>query len=119
MLAAQSHLPERVLLDGDSVFSEFKGALAEQYVQQELRASGSKRPFFWNSSDSRTEVDFLFEHQGLVIPIEVKAEENLRSKSLKAYNERFSPKYTIRTSMAGMKDEGWMKNIPLYALACL
>lgn len=54
LLAAQSHLPERVLLDGDSVFSEFKGALTEQYVQQELRDSGSKRPFFWTSSDSRT-----------------------------------------------------------------
>ena len=60
----------------------------------------------------------VFKIDGLGIPSK-KAEKNLRSKSLKAYNERFSPKYTIRTSMAGMKDEGWMKNIPLYALACL
>lgn len=116
LLAAQSHLPERVLLEGDRLFTEFKGALTEQYVQQELRSSGDRKPFFWTSSDSRTEVDFLIEAQDSIIPIEVKAEENLRSKSLKAYKERFEPAFAIRTSMAGMRDEGWLKNVPLYAI---
>lgn len=116
LLAAQSHLPERVLLEGDSLFTEFKGALTEQFVQQELRAFGGVRPFFWTSSDSRTEVDFLIEYHGSIIPIEVKAEENLRSKSLKAYSEKFAPEFSIRTSMAGMRDEGWLRNIPLYAI---
>lgn len=119
LLAAKSHLDAHAVLEGDRVFSEFKGALAEQYVQQELRAALGAAPFFWTTSDSRSEVDFLIEQDGNVIPIEVKAEENLQSKSLRSYRDRFDPPVCIRTSMAGMRRDDWIANVPLPAVSAI
>lgn len=116
LLAAQSHLPPHAVIEGNRLFTEFKGALTEQYVQQELRASSGAVPYFWTTEDSRTEVDFLVEAADEVIPIEAKAEENLQSKSLKAYHGRFCPRLAVRTAMTGFRRDEWMLNLPLFAL---
>ena len=116
LLAAQSHLSPHAVLEGDRLFTEFKGALTEQFVQQELRAEAGVVPYFWTSDDSRTEVDFLVECADGVVPIEAKAEENLQSKSLKAYCKRFDSRFAVRTAMTGMRREDWLLNLPLFAL---
>ncbi len=117
LLALQSGLSSKSVLESEDVFfKEFKGALTEQFVQQELRAAQGLEPHYWSTKDSRTEVDFLIEREGKVIPIEVKAEQNLRAKSLKAYRDKFNPDYAIRTSLAGMREDDGLRNIPLYAL---
>ncbi len=117
LLALQAGLSaQSVLKDKESFFKEFKGALTEQFVQQELRAIYGIEPHYWSTKDSRAEVDFLIEREGKVIPIEVKSEQNLRSKSLKVYRDRFNSAYAIRTSLAGMREDEGLHNIPLYAL---
>ncbi len=120
LLAAQSGLDPRAVLDGSRVFAEFKGALAEQFVQQELRAASDAEPFYWTTPDSRTEVDFLVELSGLVVPVEAKAACNLRAKSLKSYRERFAPPLSVRTSLAGLRREpGGLLDLPLFAVGNL
>ena len=116
MLAAQSHLSPRAVMEENRLFTEFKGALTEQYVQQELRASAGAVPHFWTSSDSRTEIDFLVEGADQVVPIEAKAEENLQAKSLKAYRERFNSRFAVRTAMTGLRVDDGLVNLPLFAL---
>lgn len=116
LLAAQSHLSPRAVMEGNRLFTEFKGALTEQYVQQEFRASAGAVPHFWTSSDSRTEIDFLVEGADQVVPIEAKAEENLQAKSLKAYRERFNPRFAVRTAMTGLRMDDGLVNLPLFAL---
>ena len=90
--------------------------MAEQYVQQEVRAVADVVPYFWTSSDSRCEIDFLSETAGAVVPIEAKAEVNLRAKSLKSFRERFSPPLSVRTSLAPWQPQEGLLNIPLYAI---
>jgi len=120
LLAAQSGLAARTILDGSRVFTEFKGALTEQFVQQELRAAADAEPFYWTTPDSRTEVDFLVELSGLVVPVEAKAACNLRAKSLKSYRERFAPPLSVRTSLAGLRREAdGLVNLPLFAVSRL
>lgn len=100
LLAAKSELDAETILLGNRIFQEFKGALAEQYVQQELRATTGTETFYWATDDSRTEVDFLLQHRMMVIPVEVKAERNLKAKSLKAYCTRYQPPIAVRCSMS-------------------
>lgn len=117
LLALQSGLsPRSVLEPKEEFFKEFKGALTEQYVQQELRAMHGMVPHYWSTEDSRTEVDFLVEVDGCVIPVEAKAERNLRAKSLKSYREKWHPAFVVRTSLAGMREDGEVRNIPLFAI---
>ena len=116
LLGAQSHLDAKSVVEGNRVFTEFKGALTEQFVQQELRASTNAVPYFWSSADSRAEVDFLVETCNSVVPVEVKAEGNLRAKSLKVFREKFSPDLSIRTSLAEFERQDWLLNVPLYAI---
>jgi predicted AAA+ superfamily ATPase len=104
----------KTLLGGKRIFEEFKGALTEQYVLQEMVANGIT-PFYWRSSGT-AEVDFVFKHESDVFPLEVKAEENLQSKSLKVYSEKFSPLISLRASMRDYRRENWLINIPLYAI---
>jgi len=118
LLSAMSGLDIEVLLDGRRIFEEFKGALAEQYVLQEMLASGimpTYWPTYW-SSQGKAEVDFVFKHGSEIYPLEVKAEENLQSKSLKVYAEKYSPTISIRTSMRNYRKEARLINIPLYAI---
>ena len=114
LLATKSELDVKTLLEGNRIFEEFKGALTEQYVLQEMIAN-EVTPFYW-SSNGTAEVDFVFKHGSDVYPLEVKAEENLQSKSLKVYSERFKPTVSLRTSMKDYRKESWLINIPLYAI---
>lgn len=124
LLSAQSGLAPRTLLEGNRVFTEFKGALTEQYVQQQLRAECGAAPYYWSAGANRAEVDFLVEHDGEVVPLEVKAETNLRSKSLLAYVARFSPPACVRCSMAPysrqtLQDGSTLLNLPLFGVSAL
>ncbi len=119
LLAAQCELDERTLLEGNRIFTEFKGALTEQYVQQQLRSACEITPFYWSSERANAEVDFVFKSGMDVLPLEVKAEENLRAKSLAVFRDTFSPRLCIRTSMSDYRREEWLLNLPLYALNCI
>jgi len=114
LLSAKAGLEINTLLEGNRIFQEFKGALTEQYVLQELIVTGIT-PYYW-VSEGRAEVDFVFTHESDVYPLEVKAEENLQSKSLKVYNEKYTPPFALRTSMKDYRKESWLINIPLYAI---
>jgi predicted AAA+ superfamily ATPase len=114
LLGAKSELDAKTMLEGNRIFGEFKGALTEQYVLQEMVANGTT-PFYWSSSGT-AEVDFVFRRGSDIFPLEVKAEENLQSKSLKVYAEKFNPPVALRTSMRDYRRESWLANIPLYAI---
>ncbi|MDP0308620.1 ATP-binding protein [Glaesserella parasuis] len=116
LLSAQSHLDASVLLDGSRIFSEFKGALTEQYVLQQLIANQDNPVFYWATEKGTAEVDFVVQQKQAVIPIEVKAEENLKAKSLKVYVEQFQPEHAFRFSMADYRELDWLVNVPLYGV---
>ena len=116
LLAAQSGLDAGTLLEGNRIFTEFKGALTEQYVLQQLIASQDNPVFYWASEKGTAEVDFVLQRGQGVMPIEVKAEENLKAKSLKVYAEQFKPEQAIRFSMADYREQEWMTNVPLYSV---
>ncbi len=118
LLAAIGDIDARTLLDGNAIFTEFKGALAEQYVLQQLVVKKDMPIYYWSASEEggKSEVDFVMQVSGNVIPIEVKAEENLQAKSLKAYCDKYHPAVAIRTSMSDFREESWLINLPLYAI---
>lgn len=116
LLSAFGDLGTRTLLDGNSIFTEFKGALTEQFVLQNLKTRRNLPVFYWSSSSATAEIDFLVQANDLIIPIEVKAEENLKAKSLKVYSQKFQPPVSIRTSMTDFRVEEWLINVPLYAI---
>jgi hypothetical protein len=116
LLAAMGNIDSKTLLDGNSIFSEFKGSLTEQFVLQQLINDNDNSIFYWTADGSTAEVDFLVQNKGFVIPIEVKAEENLQAKSLKVFNQKYSPKLSIRTSMSDYRQQDWIINLPLYAI---
>lgn len=116
LLACMAGLRQDVLLDGNELFKEFKGALTEQYVLQQLKTLKGVRTYYWTAERATAEVDFLIDNGIDVIPIEVKAETNLQAKSLKVYHEKFKPRLSIRTSMADYKKEDWLLNLPLWAV---
>ena len=116
LLSAMSGLDIKSLLKGNSVFEEFKGALTEQFVLQQLITNKSITPFYWTAEKSNGEIDFVFQREMDIVPLEVKAGENLQAKSLKSYCLRYEPKYAIRTSMSDYRKEDWLINLPLYAI---
>lgn len=116
LLAAISELDVRSLLDGNDIFVEFKGALTEQYVCQQLLSETSYNPYYFTSPSNRYEINFMIQKGREVIPLEVKAEQNLQSKSLKAYVEKYHPAKTIRFSMSDYQEQEWVTNIPLFAI---
>ncbi|MBW6487267.1 MAG: ATP-binding protein [Syntrophobacterales bacterium] len=116
LLAAMSGLDVKTLLEGNRVFEEFKGSLTEQYVLQQLIASKQITPFYWTAEKSDGEIDFVFQMGMDIVPLEVKAAENLQAKSLKSYCRRYSPRLAFRTSMSDYRKEEWLTNLPLYAL---
>jgi hypothetical protein len=117
LLAAMVDLDAKTLLQGNDIFCEFKGALTEQYVCQQMLSELETKPFYWSASDSRGEIDFIVQHNGNVIPIEVKAEENLNAKSLKAFMGKYDLSTGIRTSMSDYRRQEKMVNLPLYAVS--
>lgn len=124
LLSAQCGLSPRVLLEKNRVFTEYKGALTEQYVQQQLRAELGIFPYYWSAGQNRAKVDFLVEHDGAIVPLEVKAETNLRAKSLQSYVQRFAPPVSVRCSMAPyrrqpLQDGSTLLNVPLFGVSTL
>lgn len=114
LLPAMNGIDAETLLHGNAIFTEFKGALTEQYVLQQLVQQ--HEPYCWAKSNSQSEIDFLLQYQGSVVPIEVKAEENLQAKSLRLYVKEYQPSLAVRTSMSAYREEEWMVNVPLYAV---
>ena len=117
LMGAMGDLDVRTLLEGNLVFEEFKGALSEQFVLQQLKSIPDLIINYWSAERSTAELDFLIQYSGEVIPVEVKSEENLQAKSLKTYCQKYSPKLAVRTSMSDFRKEDWMTNLPLYAIS--
>ena len=115
LLGARADITAKVLLDGSRIFEEFKGALTEQFVAQQLKAA-DRELYYFSTKNSTGEIDFLIQQDMQCIPIEVKAEENLRAKSLKAFCEKYRPQTAIRSSMSNYRQQEWMINVPLYML---
>lgn len=119
LLCAMSELDAKSIIEGNSLFVEFKGALTEQYVEQELVASTPYTAYYYGSEKATFEQDFLIQKENKVVPIEVKAETNVRSQSLKAFYEKYKPELSVRFSLLPYKRQDWMVNIPLYAVCLL
>ena len=115
LLGQQMLVPAENVLVGDNIFSEYKGAFTEQYVFSQMATTDIPIHYF-SSNDSRVEVDFVVQIGSEIIPIEAKSEENVRSKSLKTYVEKYPGLKGVRFSMKPYIDQGWMENIPLYAV---
>lgn len=116
LLGAMADISSRTILEGNQLFKEFKGALTEQYVLQELKAEIHTAAYYYSAENSRGEIDFLLQAETGIVPMEVKAEENLRAKSLRAFCDKYETAAAIRTSMSDYRKEDWLVNIPLYAL---
>lgn len=116
LLGAMANLDVKTLLDGNLILTEFKGALTEQYVLQQLVTDAEISIFYWSSEKSDGEIDLLIQYKNEVVPIEVKAAENLQAKSLRAFVEKNKSKMAIRTSMSDFREETWLTNLPLYAI---
>ena len=119
LLAAQASVPAKAIFEGNRLFAEYKGALVEQYVQQELRAACGLLPYYWSRPDSQAEVDFLVEGEDGPVPIEAKAERNLKAKSLSVFRAKFSPPLSVRTSLSPYSRSKGLLDLPLYALAVI
>lgn len=116
LLGCMAGLRSRTLLDGNDLFVEFKGALTEQYVCQQLKTIEDLGIYYYTNDRGSCEVDFVVDTGEQIVPVEVKAEVNLKAKSLKTYREKYSPEISVRTSMADYKKEDWLVNLPLYAI---
>lgn len=119
LLSCMVRLNQKVLLSGNELFIEFKGALTEQYVLQQLKTLKNLAAYYWTNDRGSAEIDFLVDNGIDVMPIEVKAETNLKAKSLKTYCEKFKPNKAIRTSMSDYRQEEWLLNLPLWAVETL
>lgn len=116
LLSAMASFDIRVLLEKERIFTEFKGALTEQYVMQQLRLRSEDYIGYWTNERSTAEVDFVIQRDAEIVPIEVKAEQNVRARSFKSFCEKYQPKHAIRTSMLEFHQEEWMTNVPLYGI---
>lgn len=117
LLGCMTGLRQRTLLDGNELFIEFKGALTEQYVLQQLKTVDGLQVYYYTNERGSCEIDFLIDDGEKVVPVEVKAEVNLKAKSLRTYHDKYDPEFSVRTSMADYKEEEWLINLPLYAVA--
>lgn len=115
LLGAMCELPPSALLNKNSIFTDYKGALTEQFVFQQLRLNKYNKIFYWSAVNSQGKIDFLVQNNDEIIPIEVKAEENLQAKSLKCFIDRNPSLHGVRLSMSSYREQSWMSNFPLYA----
>ncbi|MBO5283754.1 MAG: ATP-binding protein [Lachnospiraceae bacterium] len=116
LLGCMTGLRQHALLDGNDLFTEFKGALTEQYVCQQLKTIKDLGIYYYTNDRGSCQVDFILDTGEQIVPVEVKAEVNLKAKSLKTYREKFAPEISVRTSMADYRKEDWLVNLPLYAV---
>jgi predicted AAA+ superfamily ATPase len=119
LLGAMAGLPMRAVVEGDRLFTEFKGALAENFVAQELRSLRNMDLFYWTAAEGMAEVDFLLSLPDGIVPLEVKAGVNPRSKSLSSYVARYQPEVACRSTLLNFQRQDRLCNIPLYAVSCL
>jgi predicted AAA+ superfamily ATPase len=119
LLSAMSELDTKTILEGSRLFVEFKGALTEQFVLQQIICETPYTPYYYGTDKATFEQDFLLQIGMNAVPVEVKAETNVRSQSLKAFYDKFHPEKSIRFSLLPYKDQEWMENIPLYAVCNL
>lgn len=116
LLTAMSFLDAKTLLEGDVLFTEFKGSLTEQFVCQELKTLENIQISYWTNEVATSEIDFILQIDNKIIPLEVKSSTNLKAKSLKVYQEKFNPSLLLRSSLADFKQTHNLYDIPLYAL---
>lgn len=116
LLGAMANISYKTLLDGNNIFSEFKGSLTEQYVLAQLKECTELNAFYWAPDNGTAEVDFIVQVDENNVPIEVKANENLQAKSLKIFAQKYNSKINVRTSMSNFRQEEWLVNIPLYMI---
>lgn len=114
LLNAIGNLDKKIVLEKNAILTEYKGALTEQFVCQQLKIK--TEIYYWVAPNATAEIDFVLQSQNAIIPIEVKAEENLKSKSLKVFVDKFDNKNAVKTSMSKFRSEDWVTNIPLYAI---
>lgn len=119
LMCAMSNVPAQSLLNGNVLFADFKGALTEQYVLQQLKTNPSLSTYYWSAVNSRGEIDFLIQQEENILPIEVKAEENLQAKSLRSFVERNPGLHGVRLSMSPYREQEWLTNYPLYSVLAL
>ena len=116
ILGAMTRINEKILLEGNEIFTEFKGSFTEQFVLTELKSNKDIPIFYWSAEKATAEIDFLIQLGTSVIPIEVKASENLQAKSLKTFIEKYKTTKNVRTSMSNYRKEEKLINIPLYSI---
>jgi predicted AAA+ superfamily ATPase len=116
LMTAMAQLDVKVILEGNRIFEEFKGALTEQFVFQQLLQNENMVITYWSSEHSESEIDLLLQFSNEIIPVEVKSAENLNAKSLKLFCQKYQPQNAIRTSLSDYRQEEWMCNVPLYAI---
>lgn len=116
LLGAMAKVSIDVLSQGTRLFNEYEGAFVENYVAQQLTAAGQEKLFYWRSKGGRAELDFLYETSENIIPLEVKAGINPRSKSLKSYDDQFAPSCLTRATLLNLKQDGKIFNLPLYTV---
>ena len=115
LMCAMNKLSSDSILLGNDIFSTYRGAMTEQYVCQQLMG-GVDLVYYWSADNSRGEIDFLIQNGERIVPIEVKAEENLKAKSLSAFVTRYPSLHAVRLSMSDYREQDWMTNMPLYAV---
>lgn len=116
ILGALANLKSKSIVDEDTIFVEFKGSLTENYVLLELIKNNSDKVYYWTNDNGISEVEFLTEINDEIIPVEAKAGNNVKAKSLKVYNDTYHPKTSVRTSLKDYKVNDWVTNVPLYLI---
>ncbi len=119
LLCALADIDMETLLEENEIFKEFKGSLSEQYVLQQLKSVNNKNVYYWSSEKGDAEIDLLIQNKGNIVPIEVKAGINLKAKSMQVYKNNFTPKVSVRTSLADYKKTDNLYDIPLYMIESL
>lgn len=112
-----ANIPASELSQGNALFDEFGGAFVENFVAEQLASLSDANLYYWKNETGIAEVDFICEKDKTVYPLEVKSGVNVRSKSLKSFDDRFRPKFLCRTTLKNLKEDGKMINIPLYAVS--
>ena len=116
LFGAMVNAPAHEILIGSNIFSEYKGTFTELYVLQQMVTVRDLDIYYYSTDDSRTEIDFVVQHEGKVTPVEVKAEENLRAKSLRQVVTNNPSLHGLRFSMSDYRREDWLDNVPLYGV---
>ena len=117
LLGAMAQIDKETVIGGNDIFEEFKGSLTEQYVCQQLVSDCGLAPYYWSAENSSGEIDFLVQKANCVYAIEVKAEENLRARSLRSFKDAHPEIKSVRFSLSGYREQDWMRNVSLYAVS--